>query len=356
MNAHQTTQSDRDHELNVRCVRFRHRPDREEPALFARELLAADRATDALEVIDLALANEPGDHDLLLARAHALLATGQARHGEEALIRVAKASPDWAAPLSALTRLLAARGDGARALGMAQRARTLGADDTTVGRIVAADETGRKLDARLDRFRSDGAEEPVMLSRALEGADRLADAERVLREAMERDPDDADTLAALARLERIGGRTDEAVELYRRARTLAPGWDTAERALLSLVGIEVPIEIDEPAPTAIAAAPSPMDLDAELDALVGSLVPPRGDATICFRLEPRTEGESETTLVGAPAIANAYVPRTARATEMPRAPRRTASGFPSRSPKKTASSVAAYVRVLAGDARRHVSG
>lgn len=372
MSAHQATHfsspSARDHGLNVRMLRFRSRPDREEPALLARELLAIGRHSDALELTEVALARDAGDPDLELIRAQALLAAGDARPGEEALIRAAKASPEWSAPLSALARLLASRGDEARARGIAQRARTLGADDTTVGRLVAADDSERRLDARLDRFTADDAsEEPVMLARALELADRLADAERVLREALLRDADDADTLAALARIERQRGHTDEAITLYRRAHSLAPGWEIAERALLSLVGVEVPIEVMElRGPSACGDEPSvvvdanvydearAMDLDAELDALVGA-IRPRTDPTIRFRTQ-RDDATSETTLVGAPAIASAYAPRTKTATTAPSMARRSTSGFPTRPIKRSATQPAAYVRVIAGDKRRHVAG
>jgi tetratricopeptide (TPR) repeat protein len=362
MSAHQTTIDTRarNHELNVRVLRYRHRPEREEPALLARELLQLGRHADALELTELALAREPGDPDLELVRAQALLAIGDAHRGEQQLIRVAKAAPDWAAPLSALTRLLSGRGDEARALRVAHRARTLGADDTMVGRLAAQDAATRLLDARVARFRADAhSEEPVMLARALELADRKPEALAVLREALARDPEDADTLAALARVERAAGRAEEAIALYRKARAAAPGWETVESALLSLVGLEVPIEVMEPRTrSAFGAEPSVVvdedvyaearafDLDAELDALLAPATP-RGEPTAPHRLDL---GD---TLVGAPAIARSQ--RTTPRAAEPTPARRSTSGFPTRPVKRSAASApSAYVRVLAGDARRHV--
>lgn len=379
MSAHQTTDTRaRHHELNVRMLRFRHRPEREEPALLARELLQLGRHADALELTEIALKHDPGDADLELVRAQALLAAGDAYRGEEGLIRVAKAAPQWAAPLSALTRLLSSRGDEARALRIAAKARTLGADDTMVGRLAAQDETTRRLDARIARFRSDAAsEEPVMLARTLELAGRTGDALAVLREALARDADDADTLAALARLERAEGHADEAVALYRKARSVAPGWEPVERALMSLVGVEVPIEVTEPCrASAFGETPSvvvdeglyaearAMHLDAELDVLLGPSA--RGDATVPYALESQAtasgEPSADATLVGAPAIARAATVRPKpKASEIPMsmapAPvRRTNSGFPTRPIKRGATNgPTAYVRVLSGDARRHVS-
>ncbi len=365
MSAHQTTDAyARQHELNVRMLRFRRMPEREEPALLARELLQVGRYADALELTEAALQHDPGDPDLELVRAQALLAAGETRRGEESLIRAAKAAPQWAAPLSALTRLLSGRGDETRALRVAHRARTLGADDTMVGRLAEKEETTRRLDARLAHFRASAtAEEPVMLARSLELAGRKDQSVAVLREALTREPDDADALAALARIERADGRANEAVELYRRARALAPGWETVERALMSLVGVEVPIEVTAPrGRSAFGDEPSVVvdqdvyrearahDLDAQLDAFLRS--PERSDATAPYSLEP---DEGEATLVGAPAVASAFRPEPVAPTTA--RPRRSTSGFPTRPIKRSAMGAApspAYVRVLAGDARRHV--
>lgn len=379
MSAHQTTTETRarNHELNVRVLRYRHQPEREEPALLARELLQLGRHADALELTELALTREPGDSDLELVRAQALLAAGEAHCGEQQLIRIAKATPDWAAPLSALTRLLSGRGDEARALRVAHRARTLGADDTMVGRLAAREETARQLDARLARFRSNAeVEEPVMLARSLELADRKNDAIAVLREALARDAEDADTLAALARLERADGHADEAIALYRKARAAAPGWEPVEKALLSLVGLEVPIEVTEPRrASSFGETPSvvvdervyeearALDLDAELDALLGPGSRERGEPTTPYQLDlgdtVHGAAATEITLVGAPAIARTQAtrPTAARGGAEPRpsAARRTTSGFPTRPAKRAAAGAPqAYVRVLSGDARRHV--
>ncbi|MFO0682856.1 MAG: tetratricopeptide repeat protein [Sandaracinus sp.] len=379
------TAMDRDHALNVRMLRYRHRPEREEPALLARELLARGRAADVVELTELALARDPGDVDLELVRAQALLMLGETQRAEESLIQVARAAPQWAAPLSALTRLLQSRGDQARALRLARRARTLGADDTMVGRLAAEDEESAKLDARLARFRTDAnAEEPVLLSRALESAGRTADAGLVLRIALGRDPEDADVLAALAQRERANGHADEAVELYRRARELAPGWEPVERALLSLVGLEVPIEVTAPrGRSAYGELPSvvvdpgvftearALDLDAQVDAMIGSLRE-RRDSTIVFSTEAKDTvlgaPASEATLVGMPApeatglrgssfrptlrAKPEPMPAPAPASSAP--PRRTASGFPARLVKRASAAPSAYVRVLSGDARRHI--
>lgn len=373
MGAHQTTQRDPSHQLNVRLLRYRRSPDREDPALLAQDLLAHGRALDAIELTDIALRRDPGDADLELLRARALLAAGHVQHGERELIRVAKATPDWAAPFSALTRLLSSRGDQDRALKIATRARSLGAEDTMVVRLAKEQESALRLDARIARFeRNADLEEPVMLARALLAADRKDDALHVLRLALRRDESDPDTLAALAQIERAEGHKDEAVALYRRAREAAPGWDTAERALLSLVGVESPVAsvaaraetfddepsvIVEPAIYAEAARMPAIDLDRAVDELVASTTA-RRDETLPYvpTLDHDTEAgapASEATLVGAPAVARSVAARTR--TEEPIAlttPKRTSGGWPQRLVKRKAEPTERpYVRVLAGDRR-----
>ena len=70
------TTRDPNHALNVRVLRFRHSPHREDPALLAQELLELGRHEDALELLEMALAREPGDADLELLRGRALLGAG----------------------------------------------------------------------------------------------------------------------------------------------------------------------------------------------------------------------------------------------------------------------------------------
>src|SRR4051812_10091966 len=152
MSTHQSTGSaarDPNHALNVRVLRFRHSPHREDPSLLAQELLDHGRNDDALELLDIALTREPGDADLQLLRGRALLGAGDVPRAKETLIRAAKAAPDWAAPLTWLTRALSAGEGSARAGAVALRARALGADDTQVIRLAKGQETTERLDGRI---------------------------------------------------------------------------------------------------------------------------------------------------------------------------------------------------------------
>ena len=119
---------DPNHALNVRVLRFRHSPHREDPSLLAHELLERGRHEDALELLEMALSREPGDADLELLRGRALIGAGDLPSAKETLIRAARAAPGWAAPLTWLSRALSiGEGSSARAGAIARRARTLGA-------------------------------------------------------------------------------------------------------------------------------------------------------------------------------------------------------------------------------------
>jgi Flp pilus assembly protein TadD len=396
MSTHQSTASaarDPNHALNVRVLRFRHSPHREDPTLLAQELLDHGRHEDALELLDDALAREPGDADLELLRGRALLGAGDVSRAKETLIRAAKAAPGWAAPFTWLTRALSI-GEGSSRIGaVAVRAKALGADDTQVVRIAVGHETAKRLDERLARFDvSPDREEPVMLARELALAARKDDATRVLRAALDRDHEDPDALTALAQLERADGRTDEAVALLRRARTAAPGWETVERALFSLVGVDVPLDEDAPeaaatleaeherasdrpsgtpaginGPSGTPAVINAFDLEIAVEPLVTSAaepdedfylrLAPRRDATVPYAIEPRdTEHGApavDATLVGMPVPARAPVSVSPPRPELAhgRLRRAGATGWPRRVVAKAEPVAAPYVRVLVGDAR-----
>jgi Flp pilus assembly protein TadD len=370
---------DPNHALNVRVLRFRHSPHREDPSILAQALIDVGRHEDALELLDAALAREPGDADLELLRGRALLGAGDVPRARETLIRAAKAAPGWAAPLTWLTRALSTGESSPRAGAIAMRARALGADDTQVVRLAKGAETMQRLDARLARYEtSPDREEPVMLARELALDGRKDDASRVLRAALERDQEDPDTLAALAQLERTDGRTEEAVALLRRARSVAPGWETVERALFSLVGVEISLDEDEtPAvivserdravsvldldisvePVETAPAATASDIDGALDALLAA----RRDETVPYAVEARDTEHglpaNDATLVGMPAPARAPITAPIAAAALRpelahgRIRRAGATGWPRRVSSKPEPTATPYVRVLVGDAR-----
>ncbi len=370
---------DSSHALNVRVLRFRHSPHREDPTLLAQELLDAGRNADALELLETALAREPGDADLELLRGRALLGTGDVSRAKETLIRAAKAAPGWAAPFTWLTRALSIGGDTSRAGAIASRAKSLGADDTQVVRLANGYETRERLDMRLARYEeSPENEEPVMLARELALGGREADASRVLRSALERDGDDPDTLAALAQLTRADGRHEEAIALLRRARSAAPGWDTVERALHSLVGEEVLVDMlyESPIVPTVSAAPQPeheravsvFDLDitveplvsakpaaADLDGALDALLALRRDTTVPYATEGRDTEHGlpaiDATLVGMPAPVRETIHSSTVKHDLAhgRIRRAGATGWPRRVVPKAEPAATPYVRVLVGE-------
>jgi Flp pilus assembly protein TadD len=221
--------------LDVRLLRFRNRPDREEPALLALELIAAGRTHDALEVVDLALRRDPEDVDVLLGCGIAAARSGQLAFAQWVLTRAAKAAPDWVEPRRWLARVLVMRGKHARAVDVARCALAAGDDAADIAEMVRRDDRRRALDARIEAFRRDrDVEEPALLAADLLADERAADALAVARLglASEEDPDlrVAEARALLALGDREGA--ERSLEM---ALDQAPAWEEPVRMLCDLL-------------------------------------------------------------------------------------------------------------------------
>ncbi len=120
MSAHTTTRGD--HTLNLRVLRFRRAPDREEPVMLALDLCARQRFEDAIDVAEAALDRAPDDAELLLPLGRAYYEDGQHERAQAVLVAAAKAEPCWAEPFAWLARVLDARGRTDKATELAVRA------------------------------------------------------------------------------------------------------------------------------------------------------------------------------------------------------------------------------------------
>ncbi|AKF05189.1 tetratricopeptide repeat protein [Sandaracinus amylolyticus] len=231
MDAGATFEGTLDHQLDVRVLRFRSRPDSEEPALLALELVSAGRTHDALEVVDSALQADPDDVDLLLGCGVAAVRTGQLTFAQLVLTRAAKKAPEWAEPLRWLAMVLSMRGREERAADVARRALAAGATDDATRELVRRHERRVALDARLARFRDDPEhEEPALLAQALLDDEREAEALEVIASALGRE-EDADVLVVEARARTARREHARAEDALRRALALAPEWSEPARLL-----------------------------------------------------------------------------------------------------------------------------
>jgi tetratricopeptide (TPR) repeat protein len=239
MDTHQTTfEGAHDHQLDVRLLRFRNRPDREDPAMLALELVTAGRTHDAIEVVDAALVADPDDVDLLLGCGLAALRAHQLAFAQLVLTRAARQAPTWSEPLSALAKVLAMRDRPAKAVDVARRALSLGADDAALAAMVEVDDRRRALDARLAAFRADpDATDPALLAHALLEDARELDALEVAELALARD-DDADLHVVAARARLARREPDAARDALARAISLAPDWAEPARMLAELLASE----------------------------------------------------------------------------------------------------------------------
>lgn len=279
------TFDDTAHRLDVRLLRFRERPAREDPALLALELASAGRAHDAIEVLDAALARDPDDADLLLACGEAALHAGKLAFAQHALTRAAALAPGWPEPLRRLARVLSMRGRHDKAVEVARRAVASGARDPELVAMVQAEDRRRALQARLALFRADpDREEPALLAQALLDEGRAQDALEVVRAATARD-DDADLRMIEARARLARGETAEAERALERACALAPEWIEPARALAECLRdrgeIERAHEVARPFAGLAEALAIPPSGASALDELLGVLerIDPIGDET-----------------------------------------------------------------------------
>lgn len=247
--------------LDVRLLRFRNRSDVEEPALLALELVSAGRVYDALEVVDLALERDPDDIDLLLGCGVAAAQAGQLAFAQLVLTRAAKRAPEWVEPLRWLARVLAMRGQHARAIEVARRALAAGDCDPEIVAMVRRDDRRRELDARIAAFEADpDRDDPALLAAALLAEERADDALAVARAALARE-EDADLRFVEARALLALGRREEAEAVLGKLVTRAPDWEEPAR-LLGQLRLErgALIEAIEVVEQALSASPAHEEL------------------------------------------------------------------------------------------------
>lgn len=254
------------HRLNLRVLRYRSDPGRDEPVTIAQELISQRRFGEAVDLSEKSLEKDPTDVDLLLTYAVALRESGHLNTAQLALTRAAKAEPDWVEPWRMLAEVLFTRGKFARALQVAERALTLDPKDERLAHIrrVGA------LEARARRY-LDGdqdADDPAMLAQELLAVDRVEVAFEVTRSALLDDVDDEDLLVTHARAARALGDLDEAISALHMASYEAP--DYAEIWRLLAITYEErgqPDRARESAARGVVAAPGDRDLHKLLERL-----------------------------------------------------------------------------------------
>lgn len=335
MGTHQTTFGDAlgGHPLDVRVLRFRNRPEREDPAMLALELASAGRTHDAIEVVDAALIADPDDVDLLLGCGVAAMRADQLAFAQLVLTRAARQAPTWGEPLRCLAKVLARRGRQDKAIEVARRAIDVGADDAELTEMVRRDDRRRALDAQLMRFREDpDAVEPSLLAQELLAEERALDALEVAERGLARD-DDADlhVITARARLHRR--ERELAKDALARATTAAPEWAEPARMLGELLADEVALlaalpiveralvhNLDDGALVALrsrietamsdAGIQRPEASDAGVDELLSTLdrIDPIGDET----RRALSRGRSHAHELDRPRARTGWLPRIAR--------------------------------------------
>ena len=209
--------------LDVRVLRFRTDPRRDEPAMLAQQLLSTGRTGEALELTGRALEQEPADVDLLLMHGVGLTMAGELETAQLAFMRAAKIASEWAEPWAHLAETLMARGKPERALQVAER----GLEIDPRHRRLEVTERAARLEVRALRFlERPSVDEPAMLAQELLASGRSEAAFEVTRHALLDDIDDEDLLVTHARAARAQGDLDEAVSVLRMATYEAPDWTT----------------------------------------------------------------------------------------------------------------------------------
>ncbi len=215
------------HALDLRVLRFRTAPQREEPALLAHALLESGRYAEAVELSTTALARDPSDVDLRLVHGVALAARGRLEEAQVVFMETAHEEPDWAEPWRRLASVLLQRGRPEQALAVAERAIALEPDEP----CARALRREASLAARARRFLARaGDEEPALLAQELLAAGRHADALEVTRAALVEEMDDVDLLVTHASAARAMGDLDAAASALELASFEAPDWPAVWRA------------------------------------------------------------------------------------------------------------------------------
>ncbi len=256
------------HRLNLRVLRFRTDPQREQPAPLARALIDSGRLQEALELTTEALRHDPNDADLWLAQGIVLSRRGELEAAQHALMQAARtAAADWAEPWRELAEVLLRRGRPEHALAVAERGASIDPEDERLDTIRRS----ALLSVRVLRF-THALEvdiEPVLLAEELLACGRVDEAFEVTRTALMSKFDDVDLLVTHARAARARGDREETLIALSTASFEAPNRPDVWRQLA-----EVHFELGENS-YALACAARALALDpadAELFALHARLV------------------------------------------------------------------------------------
>jgi len=220
------------HQLNVRVLRFRVHPDREEPVLLAQDLIACGRADDAVGITDAALREDPADADLLLAHGLSWLGCDELGRAQRALMSAVRAAPGWAEPWRRLAELLILRRSYGRAADVVERGLAAAGDDAELCVIGREASRLHGLTERLGRFRrAPDTEDAALLAQHLLSLGRPDEAVEVTGRALECDSDDEDVLLVHGRILVARGELGAARECFSRLVELAPDFGEAWRCM-----------------------------------------------------------------------------------------------------------------------------
>ncbi len=224
----QTTAADPRYRLDLRVLRFRSDPHKDEPSLLAQELIGKGRLEEALELTRAALEDDPTDTDLLLAHGVALAKAGELATAQLALTRAAKADPGWLEPWRHLAEVLWQRGKSARALQVARRGLEVDPGDSSLDRIKKS--ASLELRARAYLI-APTDEEPTMLAQELMADQRPDLAFEITQTALLEELLDEDLLVIHAQAALRLGKVEEAITALSSASLEAPDWPQVWRLL-----------------------------------------------------------------------------------------------------------------------------
>jgi Flp pilus assembly protein TadD len=223
-----STDFGRQHQLNLRVLRFQTNPEVEEPVMLAQDLLAVGRPEDAIEVVDFAIQRDPNDADLIMTLGVALLKSGEHEWARRILTKAVTADPEWIEPWRWLGEALLRADDLGRAGRVLARAKALGDEDAELTELLSRVRRLERLRTRALSYLNDpNADEPALLGQELLAAFRVEEAALVVAAALRSDADDPDLLVLAGRIERARGNVSAARRSLARAAQIDPMWDEA---------------------------------------------------------------------------------------------------------------------------------
>ncbi len=256
------------HRLNLRVLRYRNDPARDEPVMLAQELITEGRFDEAIDLTATSLEGDPFDADLLLTHGVALRGSGRLNTAQLALTKAAQADPEWPEPWRHLAEVLQARGRITQAHAVAERGLELDPADVELRKIFELGELEQRALRFIDGERS--AEDPAMLATALLAKGRVDTAFEVTRSALMDEIDDEDLLVAHARAAQLRGDPVEAINALEMAVFEAPDFAEAWRMLALLYEERgEPDRAREAAATGVRCAPGDRELHAIHERLDG---------------------------------------------------------------------------------------